>query len=161
MTLLAVVALAAVALGQTKKEFEAFLSVMEPKAAKAFANKDVKFFEGIAAKEFTYQDHMGKTENLKDSMAGMGQMFGMADKVKMFYKRGAVTLKGSTGTVEYNSTYHITLKPGPDKKVHVMTVKGKTRETWKKMGATWKVVNITDTAAPEMLMDGKPVGGGG
>lgn len=152
--------LAATALGQTKKEFEAFLTKTEPLAAKAFSGKDLKWFQSVAAPEFKYTDHTGNSEDLKTSLEGMKQMFAMADKIKVFYKRGAVTFSGGVGTARYANTYHLTLKPGQDGKAHVMTVKSKTKESWKKVGNTWKLVGIVDTEASTLLMDGKPIGGG-
>lgn len=156
-------ALAVTGWAQTQKEFVAHLTKVESAAIKAFEKKDIKWFENASSADFTYTAHDGAKSDKKTSMAGMTQMFGMAEKIKVFQKRGAVSLKGSTGTAVYDGTFHVTMKPGPDKKTHVMTIKGKTKETWKKVGSQWKLTNITDIGPQTYLMDGKPMntGGGG
>lgn len=153
--------LAAASFAQTKKEFETFLSKKEASIGKAFADKNIKWFEDAAAPEFAYTDFHGKVEKRKEAVAAIAQGFAMADKIKMFSKRGAVTLNGVIGTVEYVVTYHYTLMPGTDKKVHVITMKGSTQETWKKMGATWKITKILELSEGTVLMDGKPMADAG
>ena len=161
LTLTLVAVVAATGFAQTQKEFVAHLVKMETAATKAFEKMDLKWFENASSTDFTYTAHDGTKSNKKTSMAGMSQMFGMATKLKVFQKRGDVSLKGSTGTAVYDGSYHITMKPGTDKKTHVMTIKGKTKETWKKSGSTWKLTNITDIGPQTYLMDGKPFNGGG
>jgi ketosteroid isomerase-like protein len=137
------------------EELRTFLRKLEPQICKAFANEDVKFFAAISTDDFTYTDSKGVTQNKKQSLEGMKQMFGMSSNVKAKFSLGTVSAKGNAGTAKYLG--HFTMDvAGPNGKPQKMEMHTFTNETYKKVGSKWYVQKIVEYKEGKMTMNGKP-----
>jgi hypothetical protein len=144
--------------------FERWYRAQIPVMVRAMEKKNLAFFEKTATDDFTYTMG-GQTSNKQDSIAQLKQMFDGAQRIKYHYKAVTFKVGGDTATVGGTQSMTAWMKPGTDKKKHVMKGSGKTTETWKKVDGKWMISSITETDS-KMTMDGKPMdmgkaGGGG
>jgi hypothetical protein len=140
----------------TQTDFKKFINGIKPKVVSAMKNKNLKFFDSISTDDFTFTDSDGKTTDRKTSMDQMKQQFGMTKSMSVTLKLANIKATDDTGVIDSINNYKITTKPGQDKKTHHMTMVTYERITWKKMGKTWKVSNITLYKKGKATMDGKP-----
>jgi hypothetical protein len=157
--ILAVVFAAAVAIADNLADFKKWYKGELPSMVKAMEGKNIGFFEKCSTKDFTYTEFGGKSSDKKVALAGLKQMMDSAQKIKFKPTVGAIKSAKGAMTVEVAEFYEMTMKPGPDKKTHKMTVSSKVRETWVKSGGKWLLKNITDLTQGKMTMDGKPFPG--
>jgi len=144
--------------------FERWYRAETPTMERAMEKGDVSFFDKISSDDFTYTMD-GQTSNKKDSLDQMKQMFGKVKKISYHYKPTSFKVDGDMATVTGSESMTAWMKPGPDKKKHVMRAKGKTVEAWKMVDGKWLITSITENGS-KMTMDGKPMdmsqmGGGG
>lgn len=154
-------AVTAIALADDLANFKKWYMAEAPKMAKAMESKDLGFLERTSAKDFTYKAFGQPATPKKQALEGMKQQWAMTDKIKYKYKIQGIKKAGASMTVDLINDFHMTTKPGPDKKVHTMTMVGPARETWVKVNGKWLLKGIVETAQGKMLMDGKPMAGMG
>jgi hypothetical protein len=152
-------------------DFKKFLMATKPKVEKAFANKDLSFFEKSSTDDFS-ESHGGQNMNKKDSMASLKQFFGMAKSISCKYDLVSASAKGNTGNAVMHSKMTAMIAP--------MAMKGKAKakaqkwvmeswesQVWVKSGKTWKLKTLGDAKPMKMSVDGKSMdpakvmGGGG
>lgn len=136
-------------------DFKKFYAKMLPQTVESFKRRDLGHFERMATADFVYKDHQGKKQTRKQSLAGMKQMFAAAERIEPKFSPKGYSFKNGKAVVESTSQYKITLRPGQDKKVHVLEMGTAERETWIRSGGTWKLTMIEETKAPTMKIDGK------
>ncbi len=124
---------------------------------KALMAKDMvafkKAMQPTITADFKYIE-AGKTMTFDQMLAGMKQGTGSLQKITdVTSKLLKLTEKGNKATAEMTRSMTGTV-PGPDKKMHKLTMSGKTVETYVKQGGKWKLA-IMDWKSSEMIMDGK------
>jgi hypothetical protein len=119
------------------KDMAAFKKSMQP-----YITADFKYIEA------------GRTMNFDQMLAGMKQGTGSLQKITdVVSKLIKLNEKEDKATAEMTRSMTGTV-PGPDKKMHKLTMSGKTVETYVKQGGKWKLA-IMDWKSSEMIMDGK------
>jgi hypothetical protein len=152
-------ALTAIALADDLADFKKWYTKEAPKMQKAMESKDLGFLERTSTKDFTYKAFGQPATPKKQALEGMKQQWAMTDKIKYKYKIVGFKKVGNAMTVDMVNDFHMTTKPGPDKKVHTMSMVGPARETWVKVNGKWLLKGIVETKQGKMLMDGKPMAG--
>lgn len=150
----------AIAFADDVSDFKKWYVKESPKMVKAMEGKNIAFFEKCSTADFTYKEGSGKVSKKKEALTGLKQMMDTTETIKYKYKIEAVKSAKGGMTVDLLNEYNMTMKPGPDKKKHVMWMEARTRETWVKTGGKWLLKNITDVGTPKMKMDGKPMPAG-
>jgi len=119
------------------KDMAAFKKSMQP-----YITSDFKYIEA------------GRTMNFDQMLAGMKQGTGSLQKITdVVSKLIKLNEKGDKATAEMTRSMSGTMT-GPDKKMHKLTMSGKTVETYVKKDGKWKLA-IMDWKSSEMIMDGK------
>jgi hypothetical protein len=136
-------------------DLRAFLNRFEPQVVKAFAKKDIKFFERISTSDFKYVDSNKVAQEKKAALEGMKQFFAMSSAIHVKFNRGKIAAKGNSGSVDYHSIFTSDVK-GPDGKNHKMRMETWTTETYRKVKSAWLVAKIQETKPAKISMDGKP-----
>ena len=151
-------AVSAVALARpdATADFKKFLMSEGQKSMKAFADKNIKYFETMSTADFTMTER-GQKMDKKSSMAGLKQWFGMMKSIKASFKLTSAKSDGKTGVATMTSTMVGWTKPtANDKKSHKMEMTGYEKQTWVKKGSSWKLKSIEEAKPGKMTMDGKP-----
>jgi hypothetical protein len=148
----------AIAAADGAADFKKWYVKESPNVVKAMESKNLVFFEQCTTSDFTYNEH-GKINKKKEALAGLKQMMDTSEKLSYKFKIESVKAGNGGMVVGLLNEYSMTMKPGPDKKKHVMWMEGRTRETWVKSRGTWLLKNITDVGEQKMKMDGKASGG--
>ncbi|GEM_PF-1352171 len=143
-------------------EFKSFVTAMNMKIAKAFDNKDTKFFDSISTPDFTIVER-GQTINRRQAMDEMKHQFAQTKTMTCSIKVLSVKLNGNTGTVatQGHAIIHPKNMNPKDKKDHVITMDFWETQTWVKSGKTWKISKLVETKPSKMMMDGKPMAANG
>ncbi len=132
------------------------------KATAQFKARDLKGFMSMYTDDFKGVGMDGKAQTkksieaeMKDAMANTKSL----DKAELSIEK--VTSKGNTATTD--STMHLEMhvvdakgEMGPKGKEHAMSMWEKSRETWVKTKAGWKVKSGQALPGGKMLLDGKP-----
>lgn len=147
--------MAVVAIADETADFKKWYAAQMPNAVKAFKTKNLKYFEACSTADFVYMMG-GQKQNKKQAMAGMQQMFSMAETIDAKFAVKTLKANGGKAVVEMTSTYKLNMKPGPDKKKHVLDVTSHERETWVKKGNTWMLKMMEEVKPSTYKMDGKP-----
>lgn len=136
-------------------EFKAFMKALLPRLEKAFETKNVKFFEDISTADF--QDKMGPQKMTKaQSMAEMRRQFKTMKSMDCSFKLVSTKVTGNTAvSLTHSKATMITLPEGNEKS-HVMKAEMWEKETWVKVGKTWKIRILEQAKPMKMWMDGKP-----
>ena len=150
----------AIAAADDVADFKKWYMAGGPEVIKAMETKNMAFFNKMTTPDFTYTEH-GKTNKKKEALDGLKQMMDMAEKIKYRFKVESVKKAKGAMIVNLLNEYTMTMKPGTDKKKHVMWMEARSRETWVKSGGKWMLKNITDVGEPKTKMDGKLTGAGG
>ena len=138
---------------KVKKEFEA----MQPKAERAFAKKDAAWLIGGLDDKFMWK-HVGRPdENKKQTETGLKMWFKSAGKITCKMSVKDFKVSGDTVTMVSATTMSSKMKPGKDKKSHMMKYTMSMKETWVKTKAGWRATMFEDMPGVKMWMDGKPV----
>ncbi len=132
--------------GELEKEFDKYI--------KAYLNHDLKAIEAMCTPDFT-EKMGGKVYNRKQALDMMKQEFASMPKGgTATIKVEKVTPKGNTAIAEASGMFKNKVK-GQDGKMHEMVGSGKSRETFVKTAAGWKV-KMVEELTMTMTMDGKP-----
>lgn len=154
LTIVGLVLACAAFAGDQSAELKAYLTKRMPEMDKAFATKDVKFFESSSTPDFTYTDITGQTAKKKASIDSLKMMFSTASNIKCKSTILSVKAANDKGTVKASQDFSCDMKLG-DQKTHKMTMKSTYTETWKKVKGMWLVSSIKEDKAT-MTLDGKP-----
>lgn len=140
-------------------DFKAFMKAMVPKIQKAFATKDVAFFDSIAAPDFVDKS-LGQTLGRRQAMKEMKAEMGSVKSMKLDMKLVSAEASGGIGRAVTAGNATFTTKPGKGGKSHVMSMRFIERQTWVRSGSTWKL-KVLDETMSDGKMDGKPMRQGG
>lgn len=155
----------ALALAQDQNnEFRKFIAGMVPKATKAFASKDIAFFQKMTAADFSFKQYGRPVSPRKAALGELKMMFDSMKTIKVKDTVLSASAAANVGTVKIASYMIGVSKPTPqDKKARKVEMWSYTRETWTRTPEGWKLKMIEETKPGKMTMDGKPynpAGGG-
>ena len=148
-------AVVGLAVADATSDFKKWYMAGLPTMIRAMEHKDFAFFDKVATPDFTMTMN-GTTQKRAEALSGLKMSFDMSDKIKYKYKPTTFSVKGGIATVTGFQSGKMSMKPGADKKKHVMVVSSKTVECWRKSGKSWMIFSITETNS-KMTMDGKPM----
>ena len=154
---LALAALTTVAMARdANSDFKKFLVQLMPRLEKAFATKDASFFDKMTTPDFT-EVMMGQTFTKAQSMANMKQQFQTVESCKAKFKVLSSKVVGNNGFSSARGRFVMIMKPmSKGDKKHTMEIDMKTKETWVRTPAGWKLKKLEELGKGKMLMDGKP-----
>lgn len=138
-------------------DFKKFMTGFLPKLQKAFEKMDVKFFEDFTTDDFT-ETMMGRTMKKKESMDSMRAQVATTKSMSAKFKLLSASAKNGVGTSTSQGWFVMVSKPTPqDKKTHKLEMEMVEKETWVKVGKTWKLKKLEQVGQMKMKMDGKPM----
>lgn len=141
----------------SNQEFKKFLGTEEPRLAKSFENKDPKVYESDLTADFRDKSQ-GKVSDRKTSIAQMKQAFAAAKSIKCMIKVLSAKVSGNTGTALTSGRLELVLNPMDNTgKTHTMVMEEVQRETWVRVGKTWKLRRTEEAKPTKMTVDGKPM----
>jgi hypothetical protein len=151
--------LSTTALCDDNKEFKNFMLSFIPKIEQAFKKLDMKFFEDISTADFT-EVMEGKTNTKAEAMAQMKAQMKTVQSCKAKFKLLTSKADKGEGVATTSGDFVMVSKPAKKgDKPHTMSMLGMVeKETWVKVGKTWKIKKLEQVKMGKMLMDGKPMG---
>jgi hypothetical protein len=120
-----------------RKEFEALYA----KRDEAFKSKDAGFIKSLLADDYTAKGKGGNVKSRADEIRATDEMFPNIKEVPIFVTKVEGVKQGkdeNEAIVETSNTGKIVFV-APDGQTHRITGKGKSRETWIRTGAGWKI----------------------
>jgi hypothetical protein len=143
----------------SSQDFKKFIAAEELQMAQSFNRKDTKVYESALAADFKDTDKVkGQTYNKQQSLAQMKQVFTVAKSIKCSIKVVSAKAQGNTGIAV--TAAHVVLVMNPmdsSGKAHTMVMDELQKETWVRVGKTWKLKMAEDVKPVKMTMDGKPI----
>lgn len=139
----------------TTAEFKLAMAKEKIAVEKAFAKKDVAWFEKNSTADFSYVSGKQKTDK-KGAMAGMKQLFGMCKSLKADTKLVSAKATDGKGVAVIVQTLTGKMSFPNDKKTHSMKSVSTIKMDMMKKGSVWLMRKLEDVKPPTMLIDGKP-----
>ena len=140
----------------TTSELKSYLRTMKPALEKAFAKKDLKYFDVNMTSDFVYTS--GKvTDNKKQCLAAMKQLFAMGSSMNASVRLiSAKATDGNGVAVIQQKLSSVMVSPQEKGQKHTMVSDSQIRMTMVKQGKTWIMKKLEDVVPPKMTIDGKP-----
>jgi ketosteroid isomerase-like protein len=116
--------------------------------------KDTKAIVAMSTKDFTWKQVTGKVLNLTQAEAAMKEQLTNMPPITGFKNTiTSLKLKGDTAVASTNSMIRMEGKD-PQGKTHLIEIYGSSIDTWKKIGADWKMHRVEDLSQ-KVKVDGK------
>lgn len=136
-------------------DFKKYMAEMKPKVEKAFATKDIKFFEENTTSDFT-ETMNGKKTTKKESMKGLKDFFAMCKSIKTSMKVMSCSVKGSSATATISSHLVAVMNPmQKGGKPMTIVMDSTEKQIFEKTGTSWKLKALEQVKVKGTL-DGKP-----